>query len=138
MPEQRRKDAGPPKTRAIEVAQTPPQPNVAGLFVSGEPLPNDLTVRLCVEAGPRAGAVIPLTLPVTVLGRGAAYADVELDDEAASRRHAFIVHKAGVFSVADMGSTNGTTLNGKVIGQCRLQSGDRIQIGAAVLRFEIT
>jgi len=36
-----------------------------------------------------------------------------------------------------MGSTNGTVLNGKLVGEARIKDNDQIQIGTALMRFEI-
>ena len=54
-----------------------------------------------------------------------------------SRRHTRIVYADGSFVVHDMGSTNGTKLNGKHVGSCVLADKDEIAIGDIVLRFEI-
>ena len=75
--------------------------------------------------------------PVTILGRGDMIADVDVGDESASRRHANVIYREGKFSLSDMGSTNGTFLNGELVGEAELKSGDQIQIGTAVMRFEI-
>ena len=138
MGEERRKSPSPPRTRSIEVGHLLPEANVAGLYVGGQPLPDEIVAELHVEAGPGVGTSVAVTRPVTVLGRGAAYADVEIGDESTSRRHAFIAYREGGFSLADMGSTNGTKLNGKLVGEATLTSGDRIQIGASVLRFAVS
>jgi len=79
---------------------------------------------------------VPMKGPVLVLGRGKGIADVDVGDESASRRHAYIAYRGGKFTLNDMGSTNGTILNGKVVGSSKLKNGDSIQIGTAVMRFE--
>ncbi len=121
----------------MDYGQDLPKPNVKDLYSRGDPLPAGTLVRLHMEAGPRAPAVLPLTRPVTVLGRGEGIADVEVGDESASRRHAYIIHQQGEFRLNDMGSTNGTFVNGKLVGEARLKDGDRIQIGTAVMRLEL-
>ena len=73
----------------------------------------------------------------TVLGRDPA-AEIVLADPKGelSRRHARIGVTGGVVVVEDLGSTNGTLLNGERIGEARaLHSGDRIEIGDYVLEF---
>ncbi|HEU5439552.1 MAG TPA: FHA domain-containing protein [Ktedonobacterales bacterium] len=65
--------------------------------------------------------------------------DIVLDgDELASRRHALIQHKAGAYVVVDLGSSNGTYINGYEIHEATpLRDGDRIAIGSHELIFAI-
>lgn len=57
-------------------------------------------------------------------------------DESVSGRHARLVYGAGVWSVEDIGSTNGTLLNGKPLaGERRLRHGAEIVFGATVMTF---
>lgn len=61
--------------------------------------------------------------------------DIVLDDHKASRRHA-VLHVAGsVVEVEDLGSSNGTLLNGKPVTRRMLRDGDEVHIGATVLRY---
>jgi serine phosphatase RsbU (regulator of sigma subunit) len=57
-------------------------------------------------------------------------------DLAASRRHLEIRRADGGFTCRDLGSRNGTNVNGVPTNACELHDGDRIQIGQTVLRFE--
>jgi pSer/pThr/pTyr-binding forkhead associated (FHA) protein len=129
-------EKGPPSTRAIETGQELPAPS-ADLYGPSDPLPEDQTAFLHIEAGPRAPRTLTIEKSLVVLGRGDRIADIDVGDESASRRHAFIAHRGGEFVLKDMGSTNGTVLNGEVISDRVLMSGDEIQIGTAVLRFEL-
>ena len=52
-----------------------------------------------------------------------------LKDKGASRRHAQIRTKDGVATLTDLGSTNGTRLNGQTVQTRALEDGDRITIG---------
>ena len=63
--------------------------------------------------------------------------DISIDDAAASRHHVEIQVKEGKFHWRDLGSTNGTLINGSAMIEGILEDGDRIQIGETVLRFEI-
>jgi hypothetical protein len=93
--------------------------------------------RFVVVEGPGldAGAAIELTT-VSVVGREAASA-VELgDDDFASARHARIDPRADGVWVEDLGSTNGTFVNGGRIAAERLKPGDVVRIGQTELRFE--
>jgi diguanylate cyclase (GGDEF)-like protein len=71
-----------------------------------------------------------------VVGRHAR-ADFPLDEEGVSRRHAgFRVESDGSVTVSDLGSTNGTFVNGERIRSVVLRDGDKIQLGTnAILGF---
>jgi FHA domain len=61
-----------------------------------------------------------------------------LDDEEVSRRHAQITCDDGRFFIEDLGSTNGTLLNGKVVSKReRLLNGDILRFGRSVLVFQV-
>ena len=126
----------PPPTRAVMYGQDLPTPD-ADLYGKTDPIPTSMTVVVHMEAGPRAPSKFVMRSPVLVLGRGEGIADVDVGDDSASRRHAFIAHRGGKFTLNDMGSTNGTILNGQLVGKAALKSGDQIQVGTAVMRFEI-
>ena len=69
------------------------------------------------------------------MGR-AAGCTVTLDDTYASQLHARVFHRDGVLHVEDLGSTNGTYLNGKKLtGATPLDRGDHVKVGATV--FEV-
>ena len=114
-----------------------PKPGVPDLYGSSDPLPSHIVATLHLHAGPRAPSETRIIKPVTVLGRGERFADVDVGDGSASRRHAFIKFKDNAFWLNDMGSTNGTVLNGELVGEGKLKDGDEIQIGTAILRFEL-
>jgi ABC-2 type transport system ATP-binding protein len=89
-------------------------------------------LRLAIIEGNNAGREIPLEGEVLV-GRSPD-ADVVLADEEVSMRHASFVESEGVTSVEDLGSTNGTFVNGERLTERRdLAAGDRVRIGATVL-----
>jgi serine/threonine protein kinase len=70
------------------------------------------------------------------VGRDASL-DCVLDVKSVSRKHAKIERRDAGFFIADLGSTNGTIVNGVRIGQpTRLGPGDRIQLGDEVLEFQ--
>jgi diguanylate cyclase (GGDEF)-like protein len=92
--------------------------------------------------GELIGIPIPLERDVVVLGR-ALEADVRLNDSRASRLHARInveVDKSSgqiVFRITDLGSTNGTLVNGETITEALLSNGDKIVIGDHLFRFDM-
>ena len=77
---------------------------------------------------------VPLTGSVVTIGR-LPECEVVLKDAGASRRHAQIRHQNGAYVLTDLGSTNGTQLNGETVQSRPLSDGDRITIGTTVLRF---
>ncbi|MEO1527410.1 MAG: GGDEF domain-containing protein [Planctomycetota bacterium] len=63
-------------------------------------------------------------------------ADLVLSDSGVSRRHAELQREHGVFAVRDLGSTNGTLVNGVLIdGKTVLNTGDTVRIGSFIFRF---
>ena len=86
-----------------------------------------------IERG-RAGSAYPLTHDRTIIGR-LAESDVVVADPGVSRRHAEVRKEDGRFVISDLGSTNGTLVNGASIGERTLEEGDRISIGRTVLEF---
>lgn len=83
---------------------------------------------LTVESGPRAGLTYVLGPGSTVVGRGAD-SDIFLEDVTVSRHHArFTVSDSGL-RVEDLGSTNGTYVNGRWADDAVLESGDELIIG---------
>ncbi len=77
---------------------------------------------------------VPLAAGVTTIGR-LPDSQVVLKDKGASRRHAQIRLKDDDATLTDLGSTNGTRLNGQTIQSRPLHDGDRITIGTTVLEF---
>jgi hypothetical protein len=75
-----------------------------------------------------------LTSPSTVLGRGAE-ADIVVDDPGVSRRHAELRLEAGSAVVRDLGSTNGTFVDGERTNAARLADGSTITIGRTRITF---
>lgn len=87
--------------------------------------------RLALQflTGKEAGRELPFRPgEELILGRGKA-AHVVLDDEKASRRHARIVCEECTLTLEDLGSANGTLLNGRKVQRSSLQDGDVIRIG---------
>ena len=58
-----------------------------------------------------------------------------LEDQGVSRRHFRVFQQGGVWLVEDLGSTNGTAVNGQRMARQPLVDGDRIHAGATVLQF---
>jgi hypothetical protein len=102
----------------------------------GETVVSPSVVRgeLVVEGGPDTGQRFSLK-PSTRLGR-APDNDIVLRDPQVSRYHAVITFAEAVYVVADLGSANGTRVNGVRIDQpCQLRPGDVILVGSEQLVF---
>jgi pSer/pThr/pTyr-binding forkhead associated (FHA) protein len=65
-------------------------------------------------------------------------ADVVLNDPNVSRQHAEVRPRGGSWVLTDLGSTNGSRINGRSVeGSEVLKPGDEIELGATSLRFEL-
>lgn len=76
----------------------------------------------------------PLEKQTLVIGR-ARECDVRLADPNVSRRHAELRNEGGAYVLVDLGSTNGSLVNGQRIERAELRDGDRILIGQTELFF---
>lgn len=88
---------------------------------------------LTVLSGANAGMTLPLRDGL-VLGRSS-NADIQLTDHGVSRQHCRLDVENERYMLTDLGSLNGTYVNGERITRLPLLDGDRIQIGASILRF---
>ena len=75
-----------------------------------------------------------LTTGRNVIGRGTE-ADIRLPDTGVSRKHVDVVLDGGTATVEDLGSTNGTLVNGRRVSRQALVDGDVIRIGHSVLVY---
>ena len=92
-------------------------------------------LRVATAAGLPSGAAYDLA-GGALLGRGD-QADIVLEDAFASTRHARLIPQGDVIVLEDLGSTNGTYLNGESLhGAQPLHPGDRIRIGDSEFVFE--
>jgi two-component system, cell cycle response regulator len=91
---------------------------------------------LIVLAGSAVGEMYKISKDQTVIGRGS-QADIQVIDEGISRRHAAIQLDGERVVVLDLGSTNGTYLNGEKVDNAHgLRDGDKIQVGSTtILKF---
>ncbi|MEX0875725.1 MAG: DUF3662 and FHA domain-containing protein [Actinomycetota bacterium] len=62
--------------------------------------------------------------------------DLVVADPGVSRHHAEVINESGTCTLRDLGSTNGTYVNGSVVHQHALRNGDRIGIGSTVVEFQ--
>jgi pSer/pThr/pTyr-binding forkhead associated (FHA) protein len=86
--------------------------------------------------GPNKGARFLLEPNETRIGRAPSN-EIFLDDVTVSRQHANIIKNGNSFLVKDLGSLNGTYLNGEIVSEKLLTDGDELQIGKYRLHFFI-
>ncbi|MCL2526372.1 MAG: FHA domain-containing protein [Coriobacteriia bacterium] len=91
-------------------------------------------IFLEVVKGPQVGERFFLEGDRIVIGRDPK-AQLFLGDITVSREHAMIVREGASVHVRDMGSLNGTYLNGNIVDDALLKAGDIIQIGTFQLMF---
>ncbi|MBB5871063.1 hypothetical protein F4553_004442 [Allocatelliglobosispora scoriae] len=82
------------------------------------------------------GRTYPLAIGSTVIGRGD-QANLRLPDVGISRRHARLDFDGGQVVLTDLGSTNGTMVNGQRVSAVALNPGDMVQIGTTTLTFRV-
>ncbi|MGH3664034.1 MAG: FhaA domain-containing protein [Micromonosporaceae bacterium] len=98
----------------------------------GQPPPGGGNVRLVSGDGRQ----YPLAIGSTTIGRGE-QASMRLPDVGISRRHARLDFDGSQVVLTDLGSTNGTLVNGQRISAVALNPGDVIQIGTTSLTFRV-
>jgi pSer/pThr/pTyr-binding forkhead associated (FHA) protein len=109
------------------IQELPPEP---------EPEPDRRPPRAVVTLS-FEGREVPVTGDRVVLGRSRE-CDIRLADTNVSRRHAEVRREDETYWIVDLGSTNGTELNGRRVEREQLSDGDRITLGATDVRFGLT
>lgn len=122
---------------AAEPVAEPAEPGETRVYRSEEPVPAaapppPAPERVFLVGG---GARHEILGAIAVIGRSKE-CDVSLDDASVSRRHAEVRAGPDGYWIADLGSTNGTEVNGKRVDRVRLEPGDVVTLGQTVLRFE--
>ena len=88
---------------------------------------------LIIESGSTQPRIFPFYQKLTI-GRQSTN-DISIADRLVSKRHAVVGRVKGQTVVKDLGSRNGTFVNGEKVEKAILYSGDRLKIGGAMLRF---
>jgi dipeptidyl aminopeptidase/acylaminoacyl peptidase len=91
---------------------------------------------LTFESGPFVGRIVALPSQMVTVGR-APDNDVVVGDPATSGHHGRLEVRSGFFWISDLGSTNGTLVNGEPVIEKQLNHGDQIAIGQNVIRFTL-
>ena len=100
-------------------------------------LPEGKRLSLAILEGPDAGSVYRIDKPRVTIGR--ANADLTLNDSEASRQHAAVEIRDAVFTLSDLGSTNGTLVGGEKINEAvELTDKSEFQVGTTTLMLIVT
>ncbi|MCS7209031.1 MAG: FHA domain-containing protein [Fimbriimonadales bacterium] len=121
----------------------PPQPELPPLESAGVPptiaMPTAAkpATRLVATQGPYAGQAFELTGELMTVGREAVHPIALVNDMGVSRTHAQIVRQGDQTLIEDLGSTNGTYVNGvRISAPTPIKPGDTLQLGASLFRVE--
>jgi diguanylate cyclase (GGDEF)-like protein len=120
-----------PAEADAEAAETKTRTSIA----AGPPSTRDRAFLLVI-AGEGLGEMHRLKEPEIILGRGAG-TTIQLSDDGVSRRHARLTFRGTDVCIEDLGSANGTLVNGTLLESARsLKDGDKIALGSTtVLKF---
>jgi diguanylate cyclase (GGDEF)-like protein len=120
-------DADEPPTRPGETPNPAARPR----------LPPRVHAILTMMAGINAGQVFTVDRDASSVGRSKE-ADMCIDGVGVSRKHARILRANGGYVIENVGASQGVFVNGERVDKAALESGDRIQLGpAVVLRFAL-
>jgi hypothetical protein len=86
-------------------------------------------------SGKYQGGEFPLKSEKQVVIGRSSELDMVLVEDMVSRKHAKIAVSSGKITIEDLGSTNGTFVNGEKVKTARLKEGDRILIGTSILKL---
>lgn len=126
----------PPPAQPVSQAAPVPQP----LFPSAAPRPAGppALAKFVVRSGSRKGERVLVKVPIVNIGR-ADYNDIILDDESVSSQHAKLTRREGLWILVDLGSTNGTMVDGeRIVEDTPLAPGCFVRFGDVQLVFEPT
>ncbi len=98
-------------------------------------LPPKLGAVIEFTAGDEAGRKVPLHFERTILGRKSA--DILVRDLGVSGSHLAIEFRGGFFKVVDLGSSNGTFVEGKKVKERAIQPGQEVRLGNSVFHLTL-
>ena len=105
--------------------------------IDQDPFGTPFVLALAVVSGPDRHAMHRITQGETVVGRSPEV-DFVLEDQLVSDRHISVRVTGNLFSLVDLGSTNGTLLNSQVVTEgtrVRLKNFDEIELGSSRILF---
>ena len=89
------------------------------------------------ELIPPVGPAVPLKRDLTVVGRKRGVCDLIIERDSVSALHCLLVKTDGLLFVRDLGSTNGTTVNGQRITRGALLPNDELGVGGVRFRVKL-
>ena len=122
----------PPTSPPVPVAETlavPTRPPTGGVSAGPQ-------AELAIESGPDAGHTHRAGEKALRMGRSPDN-DVIFRDPATSGHHARIERRGEAFWIVDLGSTNGTFVNGESVQEKQLNHGDRVTVGQNSVHFSV-
>ena len=123
-----------PRSEAPHLAETAALPALAAPPGRGAPA---VPGRLIVSGGPNAGSTFEVQGSLVTIGRDSG-CEVVIPDSSISRRHAQLVRQESGLYVHDLGSRNGTAVNGqRLSAPHRLADGDTLTVGNIPLRYVV-
>jgi len=129
--------AVPPAPRPAAPAP-PPRPAAPPPPPAAKPTGPAALAKFVVRSGPQKGERLLVKVPIVNIGR-ADYNDLVLADESVSSQHAKLTRREGVWVLSDLGSTNGTMVDGERLTEdMPLAPGCFVRFGDVQLVFEPT
>jgi hypothetical protein len=126
-----------PQARAQQPMQAAPQPRAQQAQApQAAPQQARRTPGACQLRENSSGKTWRIATDSTVIGRDETQTDLVLEDSNVSRRHAELKRTASGWVICDLGSTNGTRVNGMRVTEQPLNSGDMLTMGLVTLSFE--
>lgn len=108
--------------------------NLRGQSASTEEVaPGELVIVEPADSGLRVNDAFPLTSE-TLLGRSPENT-VALPDTTVSGRHSRLIHRGGAWEIEDLGSRNGTFVNGRQVTKSKLAYGDVVSLGGVTMKL---
>jgi hypothetical protein len=124
----------PPDLPPLETAGVPPTAPAGAVATTVVAAP---AARIVATQGPHAGQAFELTGELMTIGREATHAIALVNDMGVSRTHAQIIRQGDQTLIEDLGSTNGTYVNGvRISAPTPIKPGDTLQLGASLFRVE--
>jgi predicted Zn finger-like uncharacterized protein len=129
----RREDRARLEKQTEEPANAPPPVKQS----AGLQMPQGRRLSLAIIDGPDAGSVFRIEKPRVTIGRTGA--DLNLNDTEASRQHAAVEVRESDYRLLDLGSTNGTLMEGQKISEpTELQNHSEFVVGVSTLMLIVT
>lgn len=102
--------------------------------VGNEPDSRPLSACLVIISGANIGHQHKIKINQTMIGRSI-NADIQIDDDSASRDHAFIIRDEDGYRIRDNASKNGCFVNDAKVDDDRIRDGDLLRIGKTIFKF---